>query len=236
MTMHGRWRFGVIAGLLMLAAQADGQELLWETYVAAGNIALQQSRFADAERLYMLSVQQAEQLGKHDVRLAESLNSLAVVDAKQGKYLEAELLFQRSIEISEKALGAEHPNVVATIGNLGTLYAEQGKFTVAEPLLTRSLSLNIKILGRDHPVVATNLRVLALIYAKTGNYVDAERLIRLSVKIAENTLGVDHPEVAERLDELAVVLRHSRQNTEARQVESRAQQIRQQHARAHSAP
>jgi CHAT domain-containing protein len=46
------------------------------------------------------------------------LNNLADFYQAQGRYAEAEPLFKRSLAISEKALGPEHPDVALTLNNL----------------------------------------------------------------------------------------------------------------------
>ena len=44
----------------------------------------------------------------------------------QGKYAEAEPLYQRALEIREKALGPEHPDVALSLNNLAMLYMPKG--------------------------------------------------------------------------------------------------------------
>ena len=52
----------------------------------------------------------------------------------QGRYEEAEPLYNRSLAISKKALGPDHPDVGRALNNLGLLYFYQGKYIEAEPL------------------------------------------------------------------------------------------------------
>jgi len=47
-----------------------------------------------------------------------ALNNLALVYDAQGKYADAEELYKRALEIKEKALGSDHPNVAKTLYNL----------------------------------------------------------------------------------------------------------------------
>ncbi len=78
-----------------------------------------------------------------------SLDSLAVLYRDQGKYDEAEALYERSLAIWEKALGKDHPDVATSLNNLAELYESQGKYVVAERLYPV-----MKALGKDHPNVA----------------------------------------------------------------------------------
>jgi Tetratricopeptide repeat len=43
----------------------------------------------------------------------------------QGKYREAESLYQRSLEIGERQLGVDHPNIASSFNNLALLYQAQ---------------------------------------------------------------------------------------------------------------
>jgi tetratricopeptide (TPR) repeat protein len=234
MNAAARWWPLWLLSLVLISAEASGQETLWETYKAAGNKAFQQARSAEAERLFVAAIEQAEKFGKHDPRLAESLNSLAVLYATQGKQVEAEPLFRRALEINAQVFGPEHPDVATTLSNLAPLYATQGKYTDAEHLFGRALSINIKVSGPGHPTVASNLRALAALHAMQGNFGEAERFVRRSLEIDEKTLGPEHPDVAASLEVFAALLRTTHRDTEAEKLETRAKEIRARQAQAHS--
>src|SRR5258708_28848259 len=76
--------------------------------------------------------------------VGQSLNNLANVYRLQGKYSEAEALFNRALTIREKALGSSHPDVGQTLNNLGLLYRDQGKYVEAEELLKRALTIIVR--------------------------------------------------------------------------------------------
>ncbi|MCI0557463.1 MAG: tetratricopeptide repeat protein, partial [Nitrososphaera sp.] len=52
---------------------------------------------------------------------ADSLSNVAQSYFAQRKYTEAESLFKRALEIREKALGLEHPDIAKDLNNLATL-------------------------------------------------------------------------------------------------------------------
>jgi tetratricopeptide (TPR) repeat protein len=51
----------------------------------------------------------------------------ALVYRDQGKYEEAEALFNRALTIREQALGTGHPNVARTLNNMAILYEGRGE-------------------------------------------------------------------------------------------------------------
>ena len=67
----------------------------------------------------------------------------------QGRYADAEPLYQRSLAIREKVLGRDHPEVANSLSTLAELYRTQGRYADAEPLYKRSLAIREKALGRS---------------------------------------------------------------------------------------
>jgi len=57
--------------------------------------------------------------------VAATLNNLAVLYGKRGKYKEAEPLCKRALEIREKVLGKDHPDVAKQLNNLALLCQNQ---------------------------------------------------------------------------------------------------------------
>ncbi|MFQ5662850.1 MAG: tetratricopeptide repeat protein [Terriglobia bacterium] len=94
--------------------------------------AYQQADYAEAEKLLLAALQEAEKFGEQDPRFAASLNNLAELYRAQGKYEQAELLHQRALAIAEKALGPEHPAVATTLENYAALLRKMGRNAEAE--------------------------------------------------------------------------------------------------------
>ena len=62
------------------------------------------------------------------LQVAATLNNLAVLYGKRGKYKEAEPLCKRALEIRVKVLGKDHPDVAKQLNNLALLCQNQGKY------------------------------------------------------------------------------------------------------------
>ena len=76
--------------------------------------------------------------------MAQSLNNLAALYRVQGNYSKAEPLYLRSLAISEKVLGKEHPDVATSLNNLALLYWGKGDIARASDFLTRGLAVEEK--------------------------------------------------------------------------------------------
>jgi tetratricopeptide (TPR) repeat protein len=80
------------------------------------------------------------------------------------------------LEIQEKSLGPEHPDIPAALDNLAAVNYDQGRYGEAEPLLQRVLDMRERILGPENPHTAIAVNNLALVYREQGRYEEAERL------------------------------------------------------------
>ncbi|MFN5991821.1 MAG: tetratricopeptide repeat protein, partial [Dolichospermum sp.] len=60
--------------------------------------------------------------------VATSLNNLANLYDSQGKYSEAELLYLDALAMSERTLGANHPNTITVRYNLRHLQQQMTSF------------------------------------------------------------------------------------------------------------
>ena len=96
---------------------------------------------ADVSKLY----------GEGEPNVATALTNLAEQYKAQGRYADAEPLYQRSLAIREKGLGPDHPDVATALNNLADLYLSQGRYADAEPLYERAVAIYEKALGPDQP-------------------------------------------------------------------------------------
>ncbi|CAM9647109.1 unnamed protein product [Laminaria digitata] len=118
----------------------------------------------------------------------------------QGKYAEAEPLYERSHAILEKVLGPEHPGVAVSLNNRAELLREQGKYAEADPLYLRAIEIGEKTLGPDHPDLAVRLNNRAELLRAQGNYAEAVSLNEQATKILMKALDPEHPTVATALN------------------------------------
>ena len=140
-------------------------------------------------------------------------------------YAEAKLLFQRALDIREKVLGPNHPDVAKSLNDLAELYYTQGHYEVAEPLYRKALSIWEKALGSVHPNTAESLNNLAALYHAQGQYAQAEPLFQRALHIWEKALGLEHPDVAKSLNNLAGLYADQGQYAQAEPLSQRALHI-----------
>jgi len=83
-----------------------------------------------------------------------------------GDYEKALPLYQRALEIIEKVLGPQHPDVATTLNNLAGLYYHTERYEEALPLLERSLKIFESKLGPAHPNFKTTEQNIKVLKAK----------------------------------------------------------------------
>ncbi len=79
-------------------------------------------------------------LGEDHPDTLASLNNLALLYKKQGRYEEAEPLHIQALEKCRAVLGEDHPDTLGSLNNLAALYGSQGRYAEAEPLYVQALA------------------------------------------------------------------------------------------------
>src|SRR5215470_19768257 len=170
---------------------------------------------AEANGVYWLTVRprlKNAPAGGYEIRIEElraaTDNDRALQEARKlykkaidlrsaAKCDEALPYFEGALEIRERILGPDHPDVSQAITGLATLHYFKGEYSKAEPLYQRALAIKEKSLGPEHPDVAHTLNNLAALYSVLGDYAKAEPLMRRALAIKEKSLGPEHPDVAD---------------------------------------
>ena len=91
---------------------------------------------------------------------------------EQGQYSQALSCFSRSLAITEKIYGREHPEVALLLNNIADLYQEMKDLAKAEDFYQRSLSMSVKLLGEAHPSVVISMNNLATLLLSSGKTAD----------------------------------------------------------------
>ncbi|MGB8856872.1 MAG: tetratricopeptide repeat protein [Burkholderiales bacterium] len=154
------------------------------------------------------------------------LNMAGRITFDMGHYQEALPFFVKGLDIREKSLGPEHPNVATSINNLAALYDAQGDYAKAEPLHQRALTIREMALGPEHPDVAASLINLAALYKSRDQYAKAEPMYQRALAILEKARGPEHPAVAISLNNLAMFYQDQGDYAKAVPLHQRALAIR----------
>ena len=214
-------------------AMEEGERRCWaERAVLAVNAAFPEAKHStweQGERLLPQALAATQGIERYQISGEEAgrlLYETAFYLYERARYAVAGPLFLQALQIREKHLGAEHPDVATSLDGLANLYRDQGKYSEAEPLYLRALQIRERVLEPLHPNVADSLCHLANLYCDQGKYPEAEPLYHRSLHIRERCLGTEHPKTAYSLNDLANLYRGQGKYTEAESLYNRALQMR----------
>jgi tetratricopeptide (TPR) repeat protein len=157
---------------------------------------------------------------------ASLFNNEAALRRARGEHDEAIRLHEQALELRERILGPEHPDVATSLSNLGLVVSDTGDFAKARDLHQRALAIRERALGPDHPNVASSLDNVGGMARALGEYETARALHERSLGIWERSVGPEHPGVALSLNSLAVVYRRLGDDAAATKAAERSLAIR----------
>jgi tetratricopeptide (TPR) repeat protein/CHAT domain-containing protein len=161
--------------------------------------------------------------------LATSLNNLALLYESQGRWGEAEPLYDEALKIYRELFGKKPNNYLATsLNNLAELYKSQGRWGEAEPLYDEALKIRRKLFGKNaNNDLAASLNNLAELYQSQGRWREAEPLFDEALKIRRELFGKNaNNDLAMSLNNLAGLYRSQGRWGEAEPLFDEALKIR----------
>ena len=109
----------------------------WRRSHEAGRESMSREQFGEAERQFATAVAAARDLDADDSRLALSLTHQAEALVARARFADAVPLFERALEIDEKVLGPDHPDVAWVLERYAVPLRETGRIAQADAVLGR---------------------------------------------------------------------------------------------------
>jgi len=142
------------------------------------------------ERLLALLGRLDRHLGPiHDDTL-EAKGSLAALYLEQGRYPEAESLYEETIAGYEARRGPRDFDTLGARGSLASLYDSWGRFEEADEIFSEVIAIEVERFGK--PAYNT-MNGLALLRINQNRFDDAEKLLREAIELEVENLGPRHP-------------------------------------------
>ncbi len=147
---------------------------------------------------------------------------LGTVHNAAGHRDEALSFGQKALEIRERVLGPEHPEVAANLHNIASIHRERDEYALAKELCERALSIQKRALGEEHPDIARALANLANVYGEMGDHAAALVIYENAARIQEQAMGPGHFELAKMLGNIGTLHYHMHAFDDALRVHQRA--------------
>jgi tetratricopeptide (TPR) repeat protein/transcriptional regulator with XRE-family HTH domain len=148
-----------------------------------------------------LSEQWGEEIEEHPIMMYKVANYFV----NRSRLAEAEILYQRVLQINQQRHGSEHLSILSVLNRLANTAFVQEDYQEAEQLCLRVLRINEQTLAPDDLQIANSLNNLGILSVYQGKYQEAEQYYQRALDIREHKLGLEHPLSTSLLNNLAVL-------------------------------
>ena len=132
-------------------------------------------------------------------------NNIAAGYCKIGEYDNALKYLYKCLEIQEKVLSTEQPEIAMSYNNIGVAYDALGEYDDALKYHFKALKIRENVLGVEHPDTAMSYNNIGAAYMRLREDDEALKYHFKALKIRENVLGVEHPDTAMSYDNIGAV-------------------------------
>ncbi len=148
-----------------------------------GELMIILGQFSKAEELYEMLLQQTINKGEK----AHLFGQLAWTKNGEGKYSEAIGFYEQALEIFQKTLPANHPDLAVSYSNIGEVYRNMSEFSKALAYCEKTLKIFQITLPANHPHLAASYSNIGGVYDGMGEYSKAlsyyEKALEINQKL-----------------------------------------------------
>ena len=123
-------------------------------------------------------------------------NNVGYVYGLLGDHQEELKYYMEALEIRERVLKTDHPEVARSYNNVGVSFDELGDHEQALRYKLKAVEIWEKVLEADHPDLAISYNNVGVTYSALGNHKQALKYQMKAMEIKERVLSRDHPEIA----------------------------------------
>ena len=152
---------------------------------------------------------------------AQDINDLVQMDRrmrtlhKDGQYREAAREAEKLVELAERLIPANQPNLPTVLNNAAAIFKANGEFAKAEELNKRVIQLRTQILGRNHSHTGQAIHNLAILYQELDRYDEAEQRYIEAMNVFRAAHGESSGEYGRSLNSLGTLAKRRHQYEKA---------------------
>ncbi len=185
----------------LLSGEPGAQAELFETL---GGIYQKLGKYDRAASLLLSALGERKKLGADNRSVAETLVLLSLLRADQAKYDDAEQFARQGLEMSQRHLPPNHPQVAKATFALGKVLEDRGRYDQAIQVLDQAAKLQSAPRALPADLAAT-LSELANTNFYAGHYDVSETLNQRVLGMQRQIYGERHPLVADTLINLGAI-------------------------------
>jgi tetratricopeptide (TPR) repeat protein len=176
-----------------------------------------------AEELYKLLLGQTSDESKK----ATYYQNIGYIKDHQGDHEKAIEYYEQGLEIHQKTLPPNHPDLASCYSNIGLVYQRMGEYSKALSFYEKSLEIRQKTLLPNHPDFATSYNNIGGVYDNMGEYSKALSFFEKSLEIYQKTLPPNHPDLANSYNNIGAVYKNTGEYSKALSFFEKSIEIRQ---------
>jgi tetratricopeptide (TPR) repeat protein len=157
------------------------------------------------EKTLLTAVSDAAQWKPVDPRVAKAHQDLADYYSAEGRYADAEKVYQKTLELKEDMLGRANPAIIPAVDDVARVSFAQMKYEQAADFISRELRIMEREYGEEDPKLVPSLEQVARVLEAASKYPDAEKYLGRAIAIREKASGPESAELAPDLSQLARV-------------------------------
>jgi tetratricopeptide (TPR) repeat protein len=155
------------------------------------------------EKTLLAAVTEASQWKPLDPRVAKAQEDLADYYSADGRYADAERVYQKTLELKEDMLGRANPAIIPAVDDVARVSFAQMKYDQAAELIARELRIMEREYGEEDPKLVPSLEQVTRVLEAASKYTDAEKFLTRAIAIREKAMGRDSADLAPDLSQLA---------------------------------
>ena len=179
-------------------------------------------QFDKAEELCKLLLDQTFD----EIEKACYYHHLGYVTYAQGDYEKAMWYYTKGLEIDEKILPSNHPELATYYNNIGLVYDDKGEYSKALSLYEKALKIREKILPPGHRSLATSYNNIASIHDCMEDFSKALSFYEKARAVLEKALPINHPDLATVYNNIGAMYDNMREHSKALSLYEKALEIR----------
>jgi tetratricopeptide (TPR) repeat protein len=195
-----------------------------EGWYRLGKLLLTLGEAKKAEQVYNILLEQPN--NEHKTGSIYRLLGQAKMD--QAEFNEAITIYKKSINIYEKTLSSNHPDLATSYNNIGMLYHSIGEYSEALPYHEKALAIRQQSLTPNHSDLATSYNNIGLVFYSISEYSKAISSHEKALEIRQQSLPPNHPDLAMSYNNIGLVYNRTGDYSKALSYYEKALEIRQQ--------
>ncbi|CAF1475651.1 unnamed protein product [Adineta steineri] len=149
-------------------------------------------QFSKAEELYTVLLEQSSDQDEKAIYY----HQLEYIKNDQGDYGKAIWYAEQALEIYQKTLPSNHPNLAPLYNNIGLAYDKMGDYSKTLSYYEKALEIRQITFPSNHPDLANSYNNIGGMHCIRGEYLKALTYYEQALEICQKTLPSNHPDLA----------------------------------------